>query len=715
MQEINISRRLAALALVALFSFSFFFVTSAANGIAPNNEWTTRTVDAADVYSSSLAIDHNDRIHIAYYDYGSGLRYATNSAPYGNWSTTGIDSMSYFGAKLAMALDGNNKAHISYYDGLSKELRYAQNTGGSFVTRVIDQNGVFDSVGNDIAVDSANRAHVSYVIADHLKYATDKTGSWNITTLPENLTVIYPTKIAIGSGDIVHIIYQSYRYTAANSTAHYMINHTWNAGGVWNVETIVSYNAQGLSSIVHTECALTMDSFNQPTFIYALRDTVAPFKTHLMYTFRGPSGWSTPYEFVPAVDQVREQMSLVTDNLNAVHITFCDGQGLRYATNAGGWGEQNITIGSFKYPSIGMDTAGKLYVAYGDPGQSAGAFHLKYVTTARLPSEPWNLRLSPAPSSLVLQWDPPNSTGDYYRNGYCLYLYNSDPSFGAVPIKTVALPSTDSTYTFTGLLWNGGPYFVSMVAASSAGYSNTSSVMTGSPADLPTAPSLTGYEKLTGVNLTWTAPIYSNGSAVTNYSIAWGTSTSAMTSEIVLGDVLTYEQLSLSPGNYYYKVHAKNIIGWGPYSPTVLVVVHAQIPTPPLNLVAVGGDGRVTLTWDPPSSNGGSSITRFDIYRGTTSEGIATISYAHVTGTTFTYIDTSVTNGQKYYYLVIASNGQGAGTPSLIVSATPEGTSPPPEGTDSNMTTILVIAVVVVIAIIAMAYYFMSRRGGGSP
>ena len=716
MQEVKISRRIAALALVALFFFSFLLVTAASNGIAPSHDWTIRTVDAADVYSSSLAIDHNNRIHIAYYHYGQTLRYATNSGPYGNWTITIVDGMSYFGSKVAMALDSNNKAHISYQDGLSKELRYANNTGGGFVTRVIDRTGVFETVGDSIAVDSAGKAHISYVVSGQLKYATNKGGDWNITTIPEDRSVLYPTNIAIGSDDVVHIMYRSYLYYDINATYHYNVIHTWSAGGVRSYETIETFDRVLVSSYVHTPGALTVDSLNRPHFIYALRDSTTPFNSHMLYIMRDASGWSTPYEFAGVIGGAQEQMSLVTDPSNEVHIAYCDNEALRYVTSSGGWSVENIVTGMFGFPSIGMDSNGKLFVAYADPGPSSGAFHLKYATTAKVPSEPWNLQLSPAPGSLVVHWTAPNSTGDYPLLGYCAYLYNSDPvTAGAAPIRTIALPSTESSYAFTGLFWNGGPYYVSLAAANSAGNSNMSSIVTGSPADLPTAPYLFANARQQGVNLTWNAPEYSNGSAVTNYSISWGLSSGTMTNEIILGDVLTYEHLGLSPGTYYYKVRAKNGIGWGPYSSIVSMVVQGGHPGAPLSLAAVGGDGRVTLTWSPPASDGGSTVTRYDIFRGTTAEGITTISYAHVTGSTLTYVDTSVTNGQKYYYLVVATNSYGAGSYSDIVSATPQGTTPPTDGSTGDMTTLIVIAVVVIIAIIAAAYFIMSRRGGGSP
>src|SRR5205807_10667052 len=78
------------------------------------------------------------------------------------------------------------------------------------------------------------------------------------------------------------------------------------------------------------------------------------------------------------------------------------------------------------------------------------------------------------------------------------------------------------------------------------------------------------------------------------------------------------------------------------------------------------------LTWQAPGSNGGSPITNYRIYRGTSSNGetqLATI------GNMLTYTDTAVTNGVTYYYQVSAVNGAGEGPRSNEASATP---SPPP-------------------------------------
>jgi len=92
---------------------------------------------------------------------------------------------------------------------------------------------------------------------------------------------------------------------------------------------------------------------------------------------------------------------------------------------------------------------------------------------------------------------------------------------------------------------------------------------------------------------------------------------------------------------------------------------------PPANLTAVAGNGEITLSWDP--SSGADSYT---VQRGTTDGGPYDTSFT-VPGTQTNYLDTPLTNGTTYYYVVIAlADGDQNSDPSNQASATPMAITP---------------------------------------
>lgn len=91
------------------------------------------------------------------------------------------------------------------------------------------------------------------------------------------------------------------------------------------------------------------------------------------------------------------------------------------------------------------------------------------------------------------------------------------------------------------------------------------------------------------------------------------------------------------------------------------------VPSAPQNLTAAPARGKgVQLTWSPPASNGGSPITGYNIYRGTSSGGeVFLTSVGNVTS----FKDNQTVRGQTYYYIVTAVNAVGEGPASNEASA----------------------------------------------
>jgi beta-galactosidase len=124
---------------------------------------------------------------------------------------------------------------------------------------------------------------------------------------------------------------------------------------------------------------------------------------------------------------------------------------------------------------------------------------------------------------------------------------------------------------------------------------------------------------------------------------------------------LTYNAAPEDVGNfvgvYFNNTTSSNWSGFDDFSISV-----ASAPYPPLALSATDGNASVGLNW---AASGGA--TSYNLKRGTVSGTYPTV--IGVSGTS--YVDSAVTNGTTYYYVVSAINGVGEGANSDQISGTP--------------------------------------------
>ncbi|MFK4341307.1 MULTISPECIES: hypothetical protein [unclassified Paenibacillus] len=104
------------------------------------------------------------------------------------------------------------------------------------------------------------------------------------------------------------------------------------------------------------------------------------------------------------------------------------------------------------------------------------------------------------------------------------------------------------------------------------------------------------------------------------------------------------------------------------------------LPSAPQNLVAVGGDSKVTLNWDAVTD-----AKTYTVKRSTTLGGPYTNISVSIKDTSF--IDTSVTNGLPYYYVVSAISDGGESPNSKEASATSIGVVTPDPSTKPDPST----------------------------
>lgn len=104
------------------------------------------------------------------------------------------------------------------------------------------------------------------------------------------------------------------------------------------------------------------------------------------------------------------------------------------------------------------------------------------------------------------------------------------------------------------------------------------------------------------------------------------------------------------------------------------VTAPTRVPDAPTNVSATPGNARATVTWTPPTFNGGSAITGYVV---TVSPGGATKSVGVTTSTTITGLQ----NGTPYTFTVAARNAAGTGPPSEPSNeVTPSGVPGAPTG-----------------------------------
>ena len=149
---------------------------------------------------------------------------------------------------------------------------------------------------------------------------------------------------------------------------------------------------------------------------------------------------------------------------------------------------------------------------------------------------------------------------------------------------------------------------------------------------------------------------------------AIGTQLANVTTYVDIGQVF-YPPDPQAGVTYTYTVQANNAFGSSPLSAPVNVTPAEQLPAAPTGLAAQARGTSVYLHWKPPFGILPMfNPMQFNVYRGTTSGGPYTLVGQISTAN---FLDTTVTSGTPYYYVVSAAKDIGEGPKSAEVSVTP--------------------------------------------
>jgi len=291
---------------------------------------------------------------------------------------------------------------------------------------------------------------------------------------------------------------------------------------------------------------------------------------------------------------------------------------------------------------------------------SAGFNFNSFTASLNAPAAPLNLTAAAGNGQVALAW-----TASANASSYSVYRGTSAGGESSTAIATVG----GTSYTNTGLV-NGTKYFYTVKASNIGGTSPYSNEASSIP--LPPPPSTpTGLAAAAGdtkVTLTW-----SGGTGATSFNIYRGLSTGNESPTPVATNVSAspYVDTGLVDGTaYFYTIKAVNIGGTSAFSNEAAATPVPPVPAAPTALAATPGDSTISLGWT--ASSGASS---YNVYRGPSMGGEAPSAIASTS--TATYVDTHLTNGVTYYYVVKAVNLGGISPASNEASTAPNGTERP--------------------------------------
>ena len=520
---------------------------------------------------------------------------------------------------------------------------------------------VVDFLGNvgahsEIAVDVAGRPHISYedVTTQALKHAWYDGVAWNVETVRAVGCAEIFTSLALDRLGRPHIAYHSCG----------SLNHSWWTGIAWIHETVDSPN-------VGTHNSIALDFADRPRISY-----YDDGNRWLLYAEWDGVAWNI--QSPDTANLVGEWNSLALDTLERPHISYFrrNGNNLRYAKwNGTAWEYALVdSAGQVGYDSsLALDSSDYAHIAY--HGSSARV--LKY---ARWDGALWNVQtvdtvgVGGTVGSQALALDAAENPQIAYQDitaGNLKYARWTGTAWNL----TVVDASLNDVGSWPSLALDGtGTAHVSYYDATAGDLKYAT--LTNLPPTTPSTPS-GPTPGVTGTSYPYsTSSVDPDGDPVM-YTFDWGDATTSDTGFNASGVPVTLSHAWAAAGTYAVRARAKDVGGAFSGWSAALNVTIVSPPTAPIALAASAGDAQINLTWSAPASDGGSPITNYRVFRGTTPGGeVFLVQIGNLTA----YLDLGLANGQAYYYVVTAVNWAGEGPASNEATATPAGAPGAPTG-----------------------------------
>ena len=296
---------------IAVDSMGKTYITYTNSGgvkLATNTDgsWVNTTIDSANVYSNpSIAVDHNDKVHISYFRYPTGLGIyetyvvqATNAG--GTWTNETVASLPLGNVALgtAIAVDSSNHVIIAFVNysaisgSLSGNVTIASNAAGSWQTALLDTSGA--ALGAiALTVDHNNYDHVLYMTSTNLtnqlngtlKYATNSGGTWTNRNVIDLIgyAYLYGAHVVVDNSNNPTICYVNVTLgdpSSSTNVTYFQTNILTLNANIWNATAIpfslfpsMAIDSNNDLYVVYLGYS-TLNQFNDSALNYAMTDLV---------------------------------------------------------------------------------------------------------------------------------------------------------------------------------------------------------------------------------------------------------------------------------------------------------------------------------------------------------------------------------------------------------------------------------------------------------
>ncbi len=368
-------------------------------------------------------------------------------------------------------------------------------------------------------------------------------------------------------------------------------------------------------------------------------DSTTANGTAYYYVVRGFNGLNSPNSSEVAAKPVAPftMSSLTPSSSSALQVTWgatagADAFDVRYGTTSGSY-SSTVTGVSSPYSLTGLTPNTTYYVVVsGKNAVGTGTSFLTGETSAKTKTTaPSGFVATTTSGTVSLTWSTTAGASTYK-----IYRGTVSGTYSLLAGGLAVTNYTDSTVA------DGTPYFYVVTADNGAESAYSTEVTTKSIASF----SLISLNAISPSSIQVTWPAVSGGDTFdVKYGTTSGTYTTTLTNKT---SPFTITGL-VGATNYFVKVVAKNIIGTGSASNSNELSQTTPVG-PPVGVLATVGTNQIAISW-----NAMAGASSYKVYRSTTSGSYGAALATGIVSTNF--VDTTVTDGTPYYYVVKTFNG----------------------------------------------------------